>query len=266
LENRADPANSYNHMTGYVPWPGVNFNVLTTTRPPARRGRGHGPDREAGADLSAEELGAFLARELHDGVAQSLSVMLLELEAFRREQYGRDGALKQIDALERQTRGALADLRALLVELRARQRRQQDLVFLLRGAMVERQELNQSIQFSLKVAPEWPERIDSGVATHLVRIAVEAIDNATNPGTTKSIEVALAVEGESAVMTIRDEGSGIKDLQDSTLRPGFGVIGMSERAQLIGGTVTVEPGAQGSGTTVQVIVPLARCREVEQTA
>lgn len=249
-----------------MPWRGVNFKRLTTTRPPTRRGRGHGPDREAGADLSAEELGSFLARELHDGVAQTLSVMLLELETFRRDQHGRDGALKQIDALERQTRGALADLRALLTELRARQRREQDLVLMLRGAMVERQERNQSVQFRLHVAPQWPERIDSGVATHLFRIAMEAIDNAAHHGTPESIEVALAVEGESAVMTIDDDGSGIKDRQDSALRPGFGIIGMSERAELIGGTVKVGPGPQGSGTTVQVIVPLAKCREVERTA
>ena len=239
---------------------------MTTTRPPARRGRGHGPDQAAGGDLSAEELGTFLARELHDGIAQTLAVMLLELEAFRRDQHGRDGALKQIDALERQTRGALADLRALLVELRARQRREQDLVLLLRGAMVERQERNQSIQFRLHVTPEWPERIDSGVATHLLRIAMEAIDNAAHHGRPKNVEVALAVEGESAVMTIRDDGSGIKDRSDSALRPGFGIIGMSERAELIGGTVTLEPGAQGSGTVVQVIVPLARCLEAERTA
>ena len=192
--------------------------------------------------------------------------MLLELETFRRDQHGRDSALKQIDALERQTRGALADLRALLTELRARQRREQDLVLLLRGAMVERQERNQSVQFRLHAASEWPERIDSGVATHLFRIAVEAIDNAAHHGAPEIIEVSLAVEGESAVVTVRDDGTGITDRQDSTLRPGFGIIGMSERAQLIGGTVKVEPGAQGRGTTVQVIVPLANCREAERTA
>lgn len=247
-------------------WPGVNFELLTTTRPPTRRRRGDSPEGEAGPDLSAEELGSFLARELHDGVAQTLAVMLLELETFRRDQHGRDGALRQIDALERQTRGALADLRALLIELRARQRRQQDLVLLLRGAMVERQERNQSIQFRLHVAPEWPERIDSGVATHLFRIAVEAIDNAVHHGTPESIEVSLAVEGEGAVITVRDDGSGFKDGQDSALRPGFGIIGMGERAELIGGTIEVQPGVQGRGTTVQVIVPLAKCREVERTA
>ena len=192
--------------------------------------------------------------------------MLLELETFRRDQHGRDGALKQIDALERQTRGALADLRALLFELRARQRRKQDLVLLLRGAMVERQERNQSIQFRLHVAPEWPERIDSGVATHLFRIAVEAIDDALLRGTPESIEVSLAAEGESAVITVRDDGSGIKDRADSALRPGFGALGMIERARVIGGTLEVQPGAQGRGTTVQVIVPLAKCREVGRTA
>lgn len=239
---------------------------MSTTGPPRRRGRGQTSDREAGADLSPGELGTFLARELHDGVAQTLSVMLLELEAFRREQHGRHGALKQIDVLEGRIRGALADLRALLSELRGRELQDRDLVLLLRGAMVERQEREQSIQFRLHVATEWPERIDSGVATHLFRIAEEAIDNATDHGTPKTIEVALDVDGESAVMSIRNDGSGIKNRRDSALRSGFGIIGMSERARLIGGTVRVQPGAQGRGDTVQVIVPLAKCREVERTA
>jgi hypothetical protein len=44
--------------------------------------------------------------------------MLLDLESFRRDQHGRQGALAQIDLLEQATRSALADLRALLVELR----------------------------------------------------------------------------------------------------------------------------------------------------
>ena len=249
-----------------APWLGVNFKLLSTTRPPSRRRGGQDPDRASSADLSAQELGTFLARELHDGVAQTLSVMLLELETFRRDQHGREGALKQIDVLEGRTRGALAELRALLSELRSRERQERDLVVLLRGAMVERQERNQTIQFRLDVSPLWPERIDSGVATHLFRIAGEAIDNASHHGTPKTIEVALAVEEENAVMTIQDDGSGIKHREDSALRPAFGIIGMSERAQLIGGAVRVQPGAQGRGTRVQVTVPLARCREVERTA
>ena len=83
-------------------------------------------------EVTSEELGKFLARELHDTVAQTLATMLLELENFRIEQHGRVGALRQIDLLEQSTRKALADLRALLVELRLQRRHEEDLISLIR--------------------------------------------------------------------------------------------------------------------------------------
>ena len=80
------------------------------------------------ADLAADEVRSVLARELHDSVAQTLSTMLLELEEFRAEQYGRIGVLRQLDLLERSTRQALSELRELVVELRAQPIGDADLV------------------------------------------------------------------------------------------------------------------------------------------
>ena len=184
--------------------------------------------------------------------------MLLELESFRRDQYGREGALSQIDALEHSTRSALADLRALLVELRGRQRQEQDLVLLLRRGMLERQQRKGAIAFHLQVAPDWPGQINAAVATHLYRIVCEALDNAIQHGAPKNIEVSLAIDQDAAVVTISDDGTGIKNRRDSAGRPGFGLVGMRERAEILGGTVSVQPGNQDSGTRVQVIVSIER--------
>jgi signal transduction histidine kinase len=215
------------------------------------------------AGMPSEELGRFLARELHDSVAQTLATMLLELENFRRNQYGRASALSQIDALEQSTRNALADLRALLVELRARQRAEEDLVLLMRRGMLERQQRNRAIEFQLQVVPEWPARISSAAATHMYRIACEAIDNALRHGAPTKVEVALSLMDDSAALTITDNGTGIPKQPRSVSRAGFGIVGMRERAQLLGGTVTVQPGGHSKGTTVQVIVPLELIRVVD---
>jgi signal transduction histidine kinase len=96
---------------------GLNFKHVAATTPPRRSDRSHASTRRALADKSPQDLSKFLARELHDGVAQTLAVILLELQSLRRDQYGRAGALDQIDTLEGLTRSALADLRALLGEL-----------------------------------------------------------------------------------------------------------------------------------------------------
>jgi signal transduction histidine kinase len=229
---------------------------LPRTTPARRRVHGDAARDARLADSASEELGRFLARELHDSVAQTLTAMLLELENFRRDQYGRAGALSQIDVLEQSTRSALADLRTLLVELRARQRAEEDLVLLIRRGMLERQQHNRSVEFQLHVVPEWPARISSGAATHLYRIACEAIDNALRHGAPTKVEVALSLREDMGSMTITDDGLGIKKQPRSKRRPGFGIIGMSERAELLGGTVSLQPGAQSRGTAVQVIFPL----------
>lgn len=231
-----------------------------------RRVNGNAAKDASLADAPAEELGRYLARELHDSVAQTLTAMLLELENFRRDQHGRAGALSQIDTLEQSTRSALADLRALLVELRARQRAEEDLVLLIRRGMLQRQQHNRAIEFQLQVVPEWPARISSAAATHLYQIACEAIDNALRHGAPTKVEVALSLQDESAAMTISDDGTGIRKKPRSRSRPGFGIVGMSERAQLLGGTVSLRPGAQSRGTTVQVIVPLQLIRVIEAGA
>jgi glucose-6-phosphate-specific signal transduction histidine kinase len=96
---------------------GLNFKQVAATTPPRPSDRRHASTRGTLSDKSPEDLGKFLARELHDGVAQTLAVILLELQSLRRDQYGRAGALETIDTLEELTRSALADLRALLGEL-----------------------------------------------------------------------------------------------------------------------------------------------------
>ena len=207
-------------------------------------------------EVTSEELGKFLARELHDTVAQTLATMLLELESFRIEQHGRLGALRQIDLLEQSTRKALADLRALLVELRLQRQHEEDLISLIRRGMLERKGRGTSVEFELQVAREWPERMSAKTAMELHLIVSEAIDNAVHHGGARKVQVALCLEpgSDMAVITITDDGTGM-DARHSGDRPGFGIVGMQERAGLLGGQVSLAAAPGGRGTRVQVTVP-----------
>jgi len=206
---------------------------------------------------ASEELSKFLARELHDSVVQTLASMLIELENFRVEQHGRAGALTQIDHLEQSTRKALAELRALLGELRVRGQEEDDLVQLIRRGMLERKGRRGSVEFGLQVARDWPERMSARAAMELHRIVSEAIDNAIRHGSARKVDVTLSVAagGDLAVLTISDDGSGISTQRSAGRRPAFGILGMRERAGLLGGQVSLETGPTGKGTTVQVTVP-----------
>ena len=199
----------------------------------------------------------LLARELHDSVAQTLSTMLLDLDMFRAEQHGRAGVLMQFDQLEQSTRQALSDLREMLVELRGRPLGDEDLVKLVKHGILERRGNRRHIDYELTVAPNWPERIPVNAATELNRIVQEAIENGVRHSGARKIMVALALSpGDlSAVVTISDDGRGLPTQEVFSLRPGLGILGMRERASLLGGEVGIESGPGGRGTTVRVTVP-----------
>lgn len=199
----------------------------------------------------------LLARELHDSVAQTLSTMLLDLGTFRAEQHGRGEVLMQVDQLERSTRQALSELRDTLVELRERPSGDEDLVKLVKDGLLERGSRSH-IELELTVAPNWPERIPVNTATELNRIVQEAIENGVRHSGARKIVVTLAIRPAdlSAVVTISDDGRGLPTKEVFSLRPGLGILGMRERASILGGEVGIESGSAGRGTTVRVTVPL----------
>ncbi len=237
----------------------MNYKALSRTSSPRNRIPRLRPPAEQPTALQLEEVRKVLARELHDSVGQTLSTMLIELENFRTEQYGRAGVLRQVDLLEKSTRKALADLRRLLVELRAQQLEEEDLVKLVRHDMLERQGRGRSPEFGLTVASDWPERVRATAAQELHRMIAEAIENGTRHGCAKRIEVSLGVSQDRrlAVLTINDDGRGLLKPEDIEPHPGLGILGMRERAVLLGGGIELEPGPEGRGTTVRVTVPLA---------
>jgi two-component system, NarL family, sensor histidine kinase UhpB len=183
--------------------------------------------------------------------------MLIELENFRTEQHGRAGVLRQVDLLEKSTRKALADLRRLLVELRAQNLGEEDLVKLVRRGILDREGRGRSPEFGLTVSSDWPERIQATAALELHRMVAEAIENGIRHGRAGRIDVSLGVspDGQQAVVTVNDDGLGLFKLEDFDPHPGLGILGMRERAVLLGGGVELEPGPEGRGTSVRVTVP-----------
>jgi PAS domain S-box-containing protein len=96
---------------------------------------------------------------------------------------------------------------------------------------------------------------DSVTASHLFRIAQEAIANALRHGDAQHVTISLAEQHDGQLaLTIRDDGAGIDDLLDNT--KGLGIHLMRNRASLIGGQLTIERGHDG-GTVVTCRFPHA---------
>jgi two-component system sensor histidine kinase UhpB len=235
----------------------VNYKALRRTSSPRTRVRSFGPP--AARPRRLDRIGKVLARELHDSVGQTLATMLMELDNFRAEQYGRAGVLRQVELLEKSTRQALSELRTLLVELRADQVGEEDLVKLIRRDIVERQGRGRAPEFGLTVTSDWPQRIPATTALELHRMLGEAIENGIRHGRATRIEVSFGVslDRHLAVLTVKDDGRGLVEPEEFDPHPRLGILGMRERAVLLGGGVEHEPGPDGRGTTVRFSLPLS---------
>lgn len=203
--------------------------------------------RAGSAALRAqEEERTRVARDLHDEVNQSLTGLLLRLEAAREAAPPElEGELAETKALANQ---AMTELLSL-----ARQLRPTALDDLGLAAAIEGQvgRLGDEIETSLDVMGNFS---DLGGDAQLVvyRVAQEALSNAARHSGAGRVEVRLRRSDEGGVvLEVRDDGRGFAF--DESQR-GLGIGGMRERALLIGADLTIES-RPDHGTTVRLTVP-----------
>jgi signal transduction histidine kinase len=105
-----------------------------------------------------------------------------------------------------------------------------------------------------------PGFLTSETETNLYRITQEALNNIAKYAGASSVEVLLTRRGDAAVLLVQDDGNGF-DLTEfgSKSVKTMGLVGMRERAGLVGGSFQIES-APGEGTTVYVQVPLGSTR------
>jgi two-component system, NarL family, sensor histidine kinase UhpB len=201
---------------------------------------------------SSDEIRRMLARELHDQVAQTLTTMLIELENFKVEQTGRQGALRQLDELQESTRDVLSNLRRVLYDLRGETGIEEGFADAVR-LLLARFEERTHVRVSLSISPSWPKRLRSQAALNLYRIIEEALTNVRMHSGAGLVEVALSpAVGSNFAVSVKDDGRGA-DSAAGDRAPGMGVLGMQERAVILGGRLEVESVA-GGGTTVRAIL------------
>jgi two-component system sensor histidine kinase UhpB len=107
----------------------------------------------------------------------------------------------------------------------------------------------------LGVSSEWPARLSSATAHNLYRIVEEALNNVRLHSGAGRVDVLLAANGDGVELTVRDDGRGLP-ASDGERRQGMGMMGMRERAVLLGGALDVTSNGSG-GTTVKAVVPRA---------
>ena len=213
-------------------------------------------EREEQARSAVVEERARIARELHDAVAHSVSVMVLQAGGVRRLLGGDPAREREREALagvEETGRQAVGELHRMLGILRKSEpdlapspslRRVSELVEQVRGA---------GLDTTLEVQGE-PAELAPGVDMSAYRIVQEALTNALRyaPGASVGVKVTYGRELE---LEVRDDGARSNGAAPATAGSGHGIVGMRERAALFGGELEAGPAA-GGGFLVRARLPL----------
>jgi PAS domain S-box-containing protein len=200
---------------------------------------------------SAAEERARLARELHDGIGGLVTGIAILAQTLHTQlaKAGSPLAARARDLAESVV-DAQARLRTVAAGLMPVEALPEGLMAALRG-LAERSASTHDIECRFVCDPPVHVR-DVTAATHLFRIAQEAVTNAVRHGEPRQVAIALTQEGESLQLVVSDDGRGLGSIADD--HPGLGFHTMQQRARLLRGGVTVEPGAP-RGVVVTCRVP-----------
>ena len=211
-----------------------------------------------------EEARQRISRELHDGVGQHMAALALGLTALRELQDS--GKVHDLASqLQSLSRELAKDLHRIAAELRPVALDDLGLASALRnhlGAWSARHGVATELQGSVLDG----ERLPMDVETALYRIVQEALTNVAKHAGAQRVDIVIEQHGENVRMAIEDNGCGFDDATTSKSPDGrrpLGLIGMRERAELVGGSFEVES-RPGAGTTIFVRIPLVEPVDVER--
>ena len=208
--------------------------------------------RRQAAELASSEERSHLARELHDSVTQALFSMTL-LSRSIEILLDRDPAQvpEKLASLRELQRDALAEMRALIFELRPGNLEEHGLIQALRTHSAS---LSGRIGLPVVVEGELADRLPIETEEALYRIAQEALHNVVKHAGAREVRVEVGHRPDGVGLRVIDDGRGFvpDDVPDGHL----GLAGMRARAERLGGRLTVTA-APGQGTTIEVVVPAA---------
>lgn len=199
---------------------------------------------QRGSELAASEERQRLARELHDAVNQTLWTAALTSETILRDFEGDETTRTGLERMQRLTRGALAEMRSLLLELRPSDLEEMQLHELIQQLITALQSRR-----AVDVIVDLDEvELEPDECLVFYRIAQEALGNADRHSEASTLDVRLK-GGQRTELSIRDDGIGFD--VNATPAGHFGLRMMQERAQSVDADFNVVSDP-GKGTTVRV--------------
>jgi signal transduction histidine kinase len=201
-----------------------------------------------------EEERAHIAREIHDELGQQLTVMKMDISWLAKKISAKDDAVRErfhdlmeiLDATVQAVRKISYELRPHLLDLGLDDAMQWHL---------KEFEKRSGIKTSFS-SPEEESALDDSIKTGLFRIFQESLTNVARHSGASHVHVELILESNHIILRINDNGRGF-DMNEAAEKQTLGILGMKERAIMMGGNYNIES-EWDQGTTVMVIVPYSK--------
>lgn len=207
-----------------------------------------------------EEVRHQLARDLHDGPAQALAAITMNIEFIKRiMERDPPRVIDELDKLSALSKRTTYEIRTMLFELRPLVLETQGLKVTLEQYL-ERFKNSNSSNTKIVLETEGVEDVNLDTKTEgtLFNIIQEGVNNALKHAEAKHIWVRLKRQGKTLNAVVQDDGKGFDKaavMKSYEKRGSFGLLNIDERARLVGGHATLES-TPGRGTIINIVVPI----------
>jgi PAS domain S-box-containing protein len=226
---------------------GTHFDLTERKRAEAERARTEFLTRLV---FAQEDERRRIAREMHDQFGEQLTALALKIQTLKDTCGDREDWRAHVESIEAIARRLDRDVETLVWELRPTAL--DDLG--LRAALanyVQDWSNRAGIPATLHTSGLLDDRLGPDAETALYRIAQEALTNVAKHARARSVEILLERRVDHVLLIIEDDGVGFDPAAAGGAGQGFGLLGMQERAGLVGAMLEIESSA-GKGTTVLV--------------
>ncbi|MFG3612571.1 sensor histidine kinase [Rummeliibacillus stabekisii] len=203
---------------------------------------------------ATEEERKRISREIHDGPAQMLANVLLRTDIINRtyQERGIEKALLEIVELKGMVRDALHEVRRIIYDLRPMALDDLGIVPTLKKYLSSVEEYHQGTKVYFQSIGEQT-RLDSKYEVAIFRLVQECVNNAIQHGKSHQVWVKLESCKDFINISIKDDGIGFNP--QTTKQNSFGLIGMKERVDLLGGEMNLNS-VEKQGTRIMFKIPI----------
>ncbi len=202
-----------------------------------------------------------LARDLHDGPTQTISVILMRVGIIQTliKEKNTKKAIRELGKIGELADKTTKEIRQLLFNLRPLVLENQGLVAALKE-MSRKMKYTYDLEVVVQAQSNIDQLLEDKAQGALFYVVEEAVNNARKHAQAAQIQVRLHRRGEHCIVEIEDNGVGF-DVQDVNTdyhkRGSLGMVNMRERAELVDGEITIQS-TKGEGTKISVRIPIPK--------